>query len=119
MIFITVLKMLRIRPASHTEYQKVANFGPLLLGRKIRFLAAAAAAAVAIVQATLCAIECGTPFLGAFNVPCIAVFAAVANMTFVAYGGRSDPIMSIIPDTPYSYLLIAKHLLYYTIIMML
>ena len=65
----------------------------------------------AIILATLCAIKCGTAFFAAFTVPSIAVFAAVSNMTFVAYRARNDPIMSTIPDPSYSYLLIAKRLL--------
>ena len=79
-----------------------------------RFLAAAA-----IVLVTLCAIKCGTALLAASNVPRIAVFAAVVNMAFVAYRARSDPNVPKIPDPPYLYLLIAKCLLLYTIIMML
>ena len=49
---------------------------------------------------TLCTFMCGTPFLAAFNVPRIAVFAAVVNMAFVAYLARRDPIMSTIPNPP-------------------
>ena len=57
--------------------------------------------------------------LAASSVPHIDVFATVVNTAFVAYRARSDPIMSTIPDPPYLYLLIAKRLLLYTIIMML
>ena len=75
--------------------------------------------ASAIVLATLCAIKCGAALLAASSVPRIAVFAAVANMAFVAYRVRSDPIVLTIPDPPYLYFLTTKRLLLYTIIMML
>ena len=54
----------------------------------------------AIVVATLCAIKCGTAVLATSSVPCIAMFAAVVNMAFVAYRARSDPIISTISDPP-------------------
>ena len=57
--------------------------------------------------------------VAASSVPRIAVFAAVVNMAFVVYRARSHPIMSTIPDPPYSYFLIAKPLLLYTIVMMM
>ena len=69
--------------------------------------------------ATLCAIKGGTALLAAPSVPRIAVFAAVANMAFVAYRARSDPIVLTIPDPANLDLLIAKRLFLYTIIMML
>ena len=65
-----------------------------------------------LAAAIVLAIKCGTALLTASRVPRIAVFAAVVNMAFVAYLGRSDPIISRIPNPPYLYLLIAKHLFF-------
>ena len=46
-------------------------------------------------------IKCGTAILAAFSEPLSAVYAAVANMAFVAYRARSDPIVLTIPYPPY------------------